>query len=231
MAAKAKSRVLVVEDHPIVRDGLVRLINDEPDLEVCGEAEDVKNALALVANSRPDVALVDVRLKESSGLDLIRDFNAAHPKLPVLVLSMHKESLYAERALRAGARGYIMKQEATDKVMLALRRVLSGGLYVSDALAAAMVHRMYGRTEERQPTLASLTDREFEVFSMIGQGLGPTRIAQKLGVSVKTIETHREHVKEKLHLKNGTELTRMAMRYAMGEDLNLGIPEDPDVTA
>jgi DNA-binding NarL/FixJ family response regulator len=214
---------LLVEDHAVLRDGLVRLINDESDLIVCGEAEDAQAAMAEVQATSPDVVIVDLRLKESNGLDLVRDLHTQYPDLPILVLSMYKESLYAERSLRAGAKGYIMKQEATDKVMTAIRRVLKGDIYVSETMATQMVQRIFGGSQpDAGPTLGDLTDREFEVFSLIGQGLGPTRIAEKMGVSVKTVETHREHIKEKLKLKNGTELTRMALQHAMGEEPQSG---------
>ena len=206
-----KSRALIVDDHPVVRRGLAQLIDREPNLQVCGEAGTVREALQAVADLDPDVVVVDVVLKSGSGIELVKDIKARRPDLPVLVLSMHDESLFAERALRAGARGYIMKQEATDKLLEAIRRVLGGEIYLSDGMASRMLQSFVGsRAGESGSALESLTDRELEVFQMIGRGLTTRQIAHDIHLSVKTIETHREHIKRKLGLRNATELLQHA---------------------
>lgn len=213
-----KARVLLVDDHPIVRQGLGQLINEEPDLTICGEAEDFQAALTALDDTRPDVAIVDISLKDRSGIELVKEIRARKPELPILVLSMHDESLHAERVLRAGAKGYIMKQEATEQVMNAIRRVLRGEVYLSERMASRMVNRLVaGPQNVGGSPIERLSDREFEVFQMIGQGVGPSDIAEKLGLSVKTVETHRERIKEKLNLASGSELIRYAMQYVMDE--------------
>ena len=207
---------MLVEDHPVVRHGLANLIDDEPDLAVCGGAESTTEALKLIPQLHPDVVLIDIALGEESGLELIKRVHDAHPDLPILALSMHDEALYAERALRAGAKGYIMKKEAMEKVMTAIRSVLGGEMFVSPKMASRMVHKLIdGRGAQSASPLELLSDREFEVFNLIAQSIGPTEIAQRLDVSVKTIETHREHIKEKLNLRSGPELTRYAIEWAM----------------
>jgi DNA-binding NarL/FixJ family response regulator len=217
-AKTGKARVLLVDDHPIVRQGLGQLINEEPDLAIVAEAEDFPQALAAVDASQPDVAIVDISLKDRSGIELIKEIRAKRPELPILVLSMHDESLHAERVLRAGAKGYIMKQEATEQVMNAIRRVLRGEVYLSDRMASRMVNRLVtGPQNAGGSPIERLSDREFEVFQMIGNGVGPSEIAEKLGLSVKTVETHRERIKEKLNLASGSELIRYAMQYVMDE--------------
>ena len=216
-SSSGKARVLLVDDHPIVRQGLGQLINEEPDLSVCAEAEDFQQALASL-DCNPDVAIVDISLKERSGIELIKEIRSRKPQLPILVLSMHDESLHAERVLRAGAKGYIMKQEATEQVMNAIRKVLKGEVYLSDKMASRMVNRLVaGPQNIGGSPIERLSDREFEVFQMIGQGTGPSEIAEKLGLSVKTVETHRERIKEKLNLATGSELIRYAMQYVMDE--------------
>lgn len=213
-----KARVLLVDDHPIVRQGLGQLINEEPDLTICGEAEDFQAALTALDDTKPDVAIVDISLKDRSGIELVKEIRARKPELPILVLSMHDESLHAERVLRAGAKGYIMKQEATEQVMNAIRRVLRGEVYLSERMASRMVNRLVaGPQNVGGSPIERLSDREFEVFQMIGQGVGPSDIAEKLGLSVKTVETHRERIKEKLNLASGSELIRYAMQYVMDE--------------
>ena len=222
-----KSTVLLVDDHPIIRQGLAMLINEEADLVVSGEAGDAAAALRAIESSRPDVAIVDIFLKEENGVDLVRTIHQRWPDLPVLVLSMHRESLHGERVLRAGARGYIMKQEATENIIRAIRKVLAGDVFVSERLAARLAGGREGaasRAGREGGPLERLSDREFEVFSLIAQGMGPTEMANRLSVSVKTIETHRENIKSKLNLKNGSALTRFAIEYAMGE--RLGGAED-----
>jgi DNA-binding NarL/FixJ family response regulator len=219
VSSRTKARVFLVDDHPIVRQGLVQLINQEPDLLVCGEAEDVPRALAAVESGRPDVVVIDLFLRESDGFELIKSLRTSRPALPLLVLSMHKESLHAERALRAGARGYIMKQEATGQVLAALRTVLRGAIYLSPAMSSRLVAKLVDpRGAMAGPSLERLSDREFEVFGLIGAGVGPTEMAARLGLSVKTIEAYRENIKQKLALRSGSELTRLAIQHALRQD-------------
>ena len=214
----SKARVMLVDDHPIVRQGLANLIEDEKDLTVCAQVESAEGALAAMETARPDVIVIDVALGERSGLELVKDVRARWPEMPMLVLSMHDELLYAERALRAGAKGYVMKQEATEKVMEGIRKVLDGELYVSDRMAARlMTQAVHDRGAPPANPLSRLSDRELEVFTMIGHGLGTREIAQRLILSIKTVEAHREHIKEKLNLKNGTELMRFAVQYTLQE--------------
>jgi DNA-binding NarL/FixJ family response regulator len=211
-----KSRVILVEDHPVVRHGLAALIDDEPDLAICGLAESGGDALKLISQMKPDVVIIDIALGHESGLELIRQVHETWSSMPILALSMHDEALYAERALRAGAMGYIMKKEAMDKVMNAIRRVLAGDIYISERMASRMVHKLIDRPGGKPGSpLEQLSDREFEVFNLIAQSIGPKEIAQRLSLSVKTIETHREHIKEKLGLKSGAELTRFALEWSM----------------
>jgi DNA-binding NarL/FixJ family response regulator len=212
----SKARVMLVDDHPIVRQGLANLIEDEKDLTVCAQVESAEGALAAMETARPDVIVIDVALGERSGLELVKDVRARWPEMPMLVLSMHDELLYAERALRAGAKGYVMKQEATEKVMEGIRKVLDGELYVSDRMAARlMTQAVHDRGAPPANPLSRLSDRELEVFTMIGHGLGTREISKRLIVSIKTVEAHREHIKEKLNLKNGTELMRFAVQYTL----------------
>ena len=214
--AITKSRIMLVEDHLVVRQALANLIDDEPDLEVVGGAESAEEALQLIPSLHPDLVIIDITLGDSGGLDLIKQLHDDQPALLLLALSMHDEALYAERALRAGAKGYIMKKEAMQMVMIAIRRVLQGEIYISDKMASRMVHKLIDRRSLKTGSpLEQLSDREFEVFNFIAQGVGPTEIANRLSVSVKTIETHREHIKQKLDLKNATELTRFALQWTM----------------
>jgi len=220
MSPPGKARVFVVDDHPIVRQGLSQLINREPDLMVCGEAEDARTALEAIAPSRPAIVIVDVSLEGPDGIELLKTIRSRDSKLPVLVLSMHDESLYAERALRAGANGYIMKQEATDRVLTAIRQILGGEVYVSDRMAQKMVHQFIGRSGVAKRSKADeLTDRELEVFRLIGQGHGTRQIAEELHLSVKTVESHYAHIKEKLSLKNARELVQHAARWLTEQTL------------
>src|SRR4051812_38389417 len=214
--ATRKRSVLLIDDHPIVRQGLSQLINQEHDLHVVSEAASAREALDAMDRGSPDIAIVDISLDDRSGIELIKDLRARDPNLPVLALSMHDEALYAERALRAGAKGYIMKQEATEKVMGAIRKVLEGQIYVSERMASRLLNQFVNtRPGEEDSPLGRLSDRELEIFSMIGRGLGTREIANKLYLSIKTVEAHREHIKEKLKLKSGTELMRMAVQYAL----------------
>ena len=213
-----KTKVLIVDDHPVVREGLARRIARQEDMEVCCEAESAATAMDLIASCQPDLALVDLSLKDSSGLDLIRDAHVRFPRLLMLVVSMQDETLYAERALRAGARGYVMKHEATDNVVLAIHRVLDGGIYVSDRLAARLLQAMTtGKPAPGAGSVELLSNRELEVFQLIGQGLATRQIAERLGVSVKTVETYREHIKTKLHLENAAELARQAFVWTQAK--------------
>jgi len=217
-AAAPRSAVLIVDDHPIVRQGLTLLINREPDLAVCGDAEEAASALSRIEELKPDLIVVDISLNGPDGLDLLKSIRARDPNLPVLILSMLDESLYAERALRAGANGYIMKQEATDRVLVAIRRILAGEIYVSDRIANRMLHRFAGgvQIEDRSP-IADLTDRELEVFRLIGEGHGTRQIAEQLHISVKTVESYQAHIKEKLSLKNARELVQRAIQWTVAD--------------
>lgn len=207
-------RILIVEDHAVVRHGLQQLMASESDLEVCGEAETAREALERIEELKPDLAVIDLSLKDSNGLELIKDIRVRHPDLPTLVLSMHDEGFYGERVLRAGGRGYVMKEEAADKVLAAMRCVLSGEIYLSSRLASKMLSSLAGGEGEfRTSPISTLSDRELEVFGLIGHGLGTRQIAEKLHLSVKTIESHRENVKRKLHLPDATELVRHAVRW------------------
>jgi DNA-binding NarL/FixJ family response regulator len=210
--------VFLVDDHPIVRQGLALLINREPDLAVCGDAEEAGSAFRRIEELKPDLIVVDISLNGPDGLDLLKNIRARDPNLPVLILSMLDESLYAERALRAGASGYIMKQEATERVLVAIRRILGGEVYVSDRMANRMLHRLVGgsRVEQRSP-IADLTDRELEVFRLIGEGHGTRQIADELHISVKTVESYQSHIKEKLSLKNARELVQRAIQWTVAE--------------
>ena len=220
--AAEKKRLLLVDDHPILRQGLASVLNQQAHLCVCGEANDAAEALALAERLQPDLALVDLSLRNGDGVELLKDLRVRQPRLLTLVLSMHDEALYAERALRAGARGYVMKQEKLDRLLLAIGRVLSGAIYVSDQVAARAVQRLAvggaPGTAEVPGTLDSyverLTDRELQVFRLIGRGLGTRLIADNLHLSRKTIESHREHIKTKLGLRDGSELVQRAIQWA-----------------
>lgn len=208
------SRVLIVDDHAVVRQGLKQLIGSESDLAVCGEAETAREALEQIEALKPDMAVIDLSLKDSNGLELIKDIRVRFPDLPTLVLSMHDEGFYGERVLRAGGRGYVMKEEAADKVLAAIRCVLSGEIYLSSRLASKMLSSLAGgHGELSESPVHALSDRELEVFELIGHGLGTRQIAEKLHLSVKTIESHRENVKKKLSLADATELVRQAVRW------------------
>jgi DNA-binding NarL/FixJ family response regulator len=205
-----------VDDHPIVREGLAARIESEGDMTVCGQAETAAQAITLMAKENPDVVVTDLSLSGKPGLELIKDIRITRPTLPILVLSIHDEDLWAERVLRAGAQGYVMKVQATEDVMRALRRVLGGGVWLSDRMSSALLGRLaHGRTIASGTPLASLSDRELEIFQMIGQGQSVKDIAGQLSLSAKTVEVHREHIKEKLSLKSSAELLRYAVIYAL----------------
>ena len=222
-----KRRVLLVDDHPVMRQGLASALNQQVELTVCGEAATAVEALALAERLQPDLMLVDLSLRTSDGIELLKDLRARHPRVLTLVLSMHDEALYAERALRAGARGYVMKQEKLDRLLLAINRVMAGAIYVSDQVAANAVQRLAaggagaagagGAEPSPRATDAyveRLTDRELQVFRMIGRGLRTRSIAETLHLSRKTIESHREHIKAKLGLRDGSELVQRAIQWA-----------------
>jgi DNA-binding NarL/FixJ family response regulator len=213
-AERTSMKVFLVDDHPLVREWLSQLIQREGDLSICGEAGDAAEALGKIEQTRPDIVIADISLKESHGLELIKDLQVRCPSLPVLVLSMHDESLYAERVLRAGAKGYITKQEATKKILQAIRQVLDGQIYISEKMASRMVSKMVtGRAEEGKSAIERLTDRELEVFSLIGKGQGTRRIASELHLGIKTVESYRARIKEKLDLKDGTQLLQQAIQW------------------
>ncbi|MGP0067299.1 MAG: response regulator transcription factor [Isosphaeraceae bacterium] len=212
-----RAKVLIVDDHPAVRDALASRIRRQPDLEVCGEAADMAEALRLVAETQPDVAVIDISLKTGSGIDLIRRIKDRDGHIRMLVWSMHSESLYAERALRAGALGYINKDQATDKIVEAIRRVREGRVYLSDAMAETMLQRTVGggRQDTTRSPLEVLTDRELEVFHLIGHGMKTAEIAERLHLSVKTVETYRDRIRQKLDLSDGTALAHHATKWVL----------------
>jgi len=213
--SEKKQRILIVDDHPMMRQGLAQLINNEPDLQVAYEADTAGQALDLVAAHRPDLVLADISLPDKNGLELIKDIRAVGPDTVILMVSMHDETLYAERVLRAGARGYIMKQEGGKKLMAAIRQVLSGQIYVSEKMSAKILEIFSGRRRESSNSpVELLSDREFEVFQLIGEGKGTREIADHLHLSVKTVEVHRAKIKQKLNLTTATDLVRCAVRWA-----------------
>ncbi len=210
---KGKYKILLVDDHPILRQGLAQLLNQEKDMIVCGQYEEAGKALEAINQLKPDAAIVDISLKGSSGIELLKNIKVQYPKLLVLVLSMHDEALYAERALRAGAAGYIMKQEATEQVLVALRKIVNGEIYLSERMSSKLMHQLVsGRATDTGSLMERLSDRELEIFGLIGEGRGTRQIAEQLHLSVKTIESHRAHIKEKLNLKNATELVHRAIQ-------------------
>ncbi|HTZ47871.1 MAG TPA: response regulator transcription factor [Verrucomicrobiae bacterium] len=214
--ANKKCRVLLVDDHPIVRQGLGLLIDREPDLSVCGEADSAHSAFRAITTLRPDIVVLDISLSGPDGLEVLKEIRLKTSSLPVLILSMHDESIYAERAMRAGANGYIMKQEATEKVLVAIRRILQGEMYLSDRLTSTMLQQFVrGTTTPKKSPLVNLTDRELEVFRLIGEGHGTRQIAEELHLSIKTIESYQAHIKEKLALRNARELLQHAIEWTV----------------
>ncbi len=211
---KPAKRILIVDDHPMMRTGLAQLINNERDLKVIAEADNAGQAIDLVAKQKFDLALLDISLPDKNGLELIKDLLALRPELTILVVSMHDEMLYAERVLRAGGRGYIMKQEGGQKFLAAIRQVLAGHLYVSGNLSSRILEIFSGRQPEYASSpVAKLSDREFEVFQLIGRGVGTRAISEQLHLSIKTVEAHRAHLKEKLGVKTAPDLVRYAVRW------------------
>lgn len=214
----ARKRILLVDDHAVVRFGIGQLINRQSDLVVCGEEEDAGRALDAIQSQKPDLVIADLSLKESSGLELMRNIKAQYPHLPILVVSVHDESVYAELAFRAGALGYLMKQEALEKIPTAIRRVLEGSVYVSDALAAKMLQqRVRGHTDPQESPIQSLSDRELEVFQLLGRWKKTKEIAGELHLSVKTVEYYREQIKRKLCLRDAAELVQYATAWVQRE--------------
>ncbi len=213
-----KKTIFIVDDHPLLRQGLALLINQQNDLEVCGEAQEAHAVMPALSNHQPDILIVDISLNGPDGLELLKQIRLAYPDLPVLILSMHDEAIYAERALRARANGYIMKQEATEKVLVAVHRILSGEVYLSDRMANKMLQQYIGGTPSSiHSRISALSDRELEVFCLIGEGHGTREIADELHLSVKTVETYQAHIKEKLLLRSGRELIQHAIQWKIDE--------------
>ena len=209
-----KNKILLVDDHPLVREWLANLINEQTDLRVCGEASNTPQAFQLIGDEKPDIVIVDISLDGGSGIDLIKNIKAAHPDVAMIVLSMHDESLYAERALRAGARGYIMKREATKKILQAIRAVLGGKLYISDKISDALAEKFIeGRAAITASPVEQLSDRELEVFQLLGCGYSTRQIADHLRLGFKTVQTYSARLKEKFQLDNSTQLLHEAIRW------------------
>ena len=213
-SAAPRKRILLVDDHPFMRAGLAQLIDRQTDMVVCGEAGDPASAIAALVRTGADLLLTDITMPGRSGLEFIKDLQATHPDLPIMVVSMHDEAIYAERALRAGARGYIMKESGGEALLDALRQVLAGQVYVSAKMAARVLDNLSGRKPRGSHSpIEKLTDREFEVFQLIGQGKSTREIAKQLHISSKTVDVHRSHIKEKLALGDVTALVRHAVRW------------------
>jgi DNA-binding NarL/FixJ family response regulator len=214
MSEERKTSVFVIDDHPLVRDSLSMLINQQEDMQVCAEAEDMVSAMRILAQAVPDIAIVDLSLKEGSGLDLIKQFKLKAPEMPVVVLSMHDEKLYAERCIRAGARGYVMKRESSKRIVAAIREVRAGRLFLSWQAASLFAERFVGAKQGVvEAPVESLSDRELQVFALIGQGRPTRDIAGSLNVSVKTVQAYCARIKQKLHISSATELLREAVRW------------------
>jgi DNA-binding NarL/FixJ family response regulator len=213
-------KVVIVDDHPIIREGLARLISLEPDLTVCGEASGVEDALKVIEARGPDIVIVDISIKGGSGIDLIKEMKRRWPLMPALVVSVHEESFFAERVLRAGARGYLTKEEPSEKVIDSIREVLNGGICVGERMASQMIGlfvRGPGSDGSVRSTMDNLTDREFEIFQMLGQGLQSRQIARRLDLSIKTVDSHRENIKRKLKLSGAAELLQHAIQWVQQE--------------
>lgn len=210
-----RKRVLIVDDHPLLRDGLKTVINQQPDLVVCGEAGDAPQAMKAVSALKPDIMLIDLSLSGSSGLELVKDIKTRYPGVPTLVLSLHDEALYAERSVRAGACGYIMKCASSAELLNALRDVLNGKVYLSENMASRLMKQVFGRREiePERDSMGMLSDRELEVFQLIGEGHGTSDIARRLRLSMKTVSCYRENIKNKLQLKDATELVQHAVHW------------------
>ena len=214
--ASAKKRVFLVDDHPLIRERMAQLIEREPNWSVCGEAEEAPEALKSVLLMRPDIVIVDLSLKDSHGLELIKDLQQQCPDVPILVLSMHEESLYALRSLRAVAMGYITKLEGSKEVLAAIRKVMDGQVYLSGPMQERLMQSQFVRRKQSQDSIEQLTDRELEVFQLLGRGFATRRIARELGIGIKSVEVYRARIKEKLNISDGTELLFRAMQWAHG---------------
>lgn len=219
-----KIQIIIIDDHPIVRHGIAQLINMQQDLVVCGEAKDSTEGWDTIKEKDPDLVIVDLSLENASGLDLIKALSARRPDLALLVLSMHDENLYAERAIRSGAMGYVMKQEATETLINAIYQVLKGEIFVSEKIKTRLLQRLLrgepGTSQDEEYSIVvDLTDRELEVFQLIGKGLSTRKIASKLNLSIKTIETHRQNIKQKLNLNDSTELVQQAVQWVQSMDM------------
>jgi DNA-binding NarL/FixJ family response regulator len=210
---KLPKKIFVVDDHPVFREGLASLIRRDPGLAICGEASDAAQALTTIERLKPDVALVDISLPGRSGLELVKDLRAARPTTAILVISMHDETLYAERVLRAGARGYIMKQEGPEKMLRAIRQVLDGQIYLSSKMSIRILDAFSGQHSRTSSPIGRLTDRELEILELVGHGKDSRAIAKQLNLSFKTVDAHRGHIKEKLELRNHTELITYAAKW------------------
>ncbi len=214
-----ETQVLIVDDHPVVRDGLTTIINHEQDFNVCGQADDAPEALKAIAELKPDIAVVDISLKSSDGIELTKSIKAGHPKLPVIVLSVHDESVYAERALLAGAKAYLMKDAVSENIVKAIRTVLSGEIYVSNTISKKFLHKIArDKAGATKTPIENLSYREFEIFRLIGEGHKASQIARQLHLSTKTIETYRSRIKEKLNLPNASELLQYSIKWAKTQD-------------
>jgi DNA-binding NarL/FixJ family response regulator len=211
---KPRARIFLVDDHPVFREGLTSLLEREGDFAVCGAADAALQAFSEIQRKRPDLVLLDISLPGKSGLELIKDLNAALPDMPVLVVSMHDENLYAERVLRSGGRGYVMKQEGPDRILHGVRQVLNGEVFLSPKISGSILAGLAGGQDKGRPPISRLTEREFEVFQLIGMGRESRAIAKQLNLSVKTVDAHRGNLKKKLKMKNGTELICLAVRWA-----------------
>jgi len=208
------NRILLIDDHPIMRHGLAQLLRMEEGLEICGEAGSARDGMIAIENLKPDLVILDLTLPDKHGLEALKDIHALHPGLNCLILSMHDEALYAERALRAGARGYIMKEVAADHLVTAVRKIISGGVYVSETMAARMIAQFSGaRGRATTSGIETLTDRELEVLALIGAGSATKHIAERLGISARTVEAHRAHIKDKLTITDGPALVRYAVQW------------------
>ncbi len=218
-SAAKKRKLMIVDDHPIFRQGLADLVNQEQDIFVCGQADNAEIAMKTATKLKPDMAIIDISLKETSGFELIKNMKARYPNMPILIVSLHDEPIYAERALRAGATGYVTKRQATAEVVKAIRKVLDGQVYVSTSLAERMVRRLVTGTAKRGASPPEcLSARELEVFRLIGRGYGTRQIAENLNLSGKTIETYRAKIKEKLSLQNALELVKYAIQWTAGDN-------------
>jgi DNA-binding NarL/FixJ family response regulator len=213
-ALKTKRRIFLIDDHPVLREGLRRLLDSEGDLEVCGEADTARKAFEGIKAVQPDMAIVDLSLPGPSGLDLVKELKTRFPELRLLVLSMHDEFLYAERALRAGAKGYVTKQAPTEHLLHAVRRVLENEIYLSQLLSSQLLGAFVAKKSNPGPVLENLSDREFEIVRLIGKGYTTGEVAKQLGISGKTVETHRGNIRRKLNLRTGSELVRFSLAHA-----------------